>query len=124
VLLENEAAMRLVAGAAREPVLALVRRALAAPASLAEPVVLPGVSGRPVVRVSIVRWMDEIAGAVVTVSGAGVRGGGDAALRDLERAAILDALARAGGNVTAAAAELGISRATVYRRLRTYRVLG
>ncbi len=44
-------------------------------------------------------------------------------LREVERAAIMGAIQRAGGNVSAAAEELGISRATIYRRLRTYRVL-
>ncbi|MGE4425342.1 MAG: helix-turn-helix domain-containing protein [Solirubrobacteraceae bacterium] len=44
-------------------------------------------------------------------------------LHDLERDAIARALRDADGNVTAAAAALGISRATVYRRLRTYRAL-
>lgn len=53
----------------------------------------------------------------------GTRSAG-ARLRELEREAISAALEAAGGNVTAAAAELGISRATLYRRLRTYKVLG
>lgn len=42
----------------------------------------------------------------------------------LERQAILDALARNGGNRTAAAAELGISRRTLYNRLANYRHTG
>jgi len=45
-------------------------------------------------------------------------------LHDLERDAILRAVDAAGGNVTVAADALGISRATVYRRLRSYRLLG
>jgi transcriptional regulator with GAF, ATPase, and Fis domain len=38
-------------------------------------------------------------------------------LRELERLAIAQALERAGGNVDAAARQLGIGRATIYRRL-------
>jgi DNA-binding NtrC family response regulator len=37
-----------------------------------------------------------------------------------ERAAILDALRRHGGNKARAAAALGIARATLYRKLREY----
>jgi len=44
-------------------------------------------------------------------------------LREIERAAISGALARNGGNVTRAARELGIGRATLHRRLRAYRLL-
>jgi len=40
------------------------------------------------------------------------------ALQRLEMEAIVAALARVGSNVTAAAAELGVSRSTLYRRLR------
>jgi transcriptional regulator of acetoin/glycerol metabolism len=45
-------------------------------------------------------------------------------LRDVEREAITGALERNGGNVTRAAKELGIGRATLHRRLRAYRLLG
>ena len=45
-------------------------------------------------------------------------------LRDLERGAIMRALDDAGGQVELAAERLGISRATLYRRLRGYRALG
>ena len=45
-------------------------------------------------------------------------------LHDIERAAIVGALARNGGNVTRTAKELGIGRATLHRRLRAYRLLG
>ncbi|WP_425472516.1 helix-turn-helix domain-containing protein [Streptomyces hawaiiensis] len=38
-----------------------------------------------------------------------------------ERAAILEALRRHGGNKARAAAALGIGRATLYRKLRGYR---
>ncbi len=44
-------------------------------------------------------------------------------LRDIEREAINAALERAGGNVSRAAKELGIGRATLHRRLRGYRLL-
>jgi transcriptional regulator of acetoin/glycerol metabolism len=46
-----------------------------------------------------------------------------ASLRDIERAAIEAALQRTGGNVSQAARELGIGRATLHRRLRDYRLL-
>lgn len=39
-----------------------------------------------------------------------------------ERAAIIDALQNAGGNRTRAAAQLGIGRTTLYRKIRTYRI--
>ncbi|MEI6386087.1 MAG: sigma-54 dependent transcriptional regulator, partial [Spirochaetota bacterium] len=45
----------------------------------------------------------------------------DPRLSDLEKAAIDRALAVAGGDVGAAAVQLGISRATLYRRLKSYR---
>jgi transcriptional regulator of acetoin/glycerol metabolism len=45
-------------------------------------------------------------------------------LQDIERDAIVGALARNGGNVTRTAKELGIGRATLHRRLRAYRLLG
>lgn len=41
-------------------------------------------------------------------------------LEDLERQAIQAALAASGGSMTAAAARLGISRSTLYRKLSTY----
>jgi transcriptional regulator of acetoin/glycerol metabolism len=44
-------------------------------------------------------------------------------LRELEREAIESALERSGGNVSRAATELGIGRATLNRRLRTYRLM-
>lgn len=43
-----------------------------------------------------------------------------ATLADLERAAIFEALRRHGGNRSAAAAELGISRRTLYNKLDEY----
>lgn len=45
-------------------------------------------------------------------------------LREIERAAIDGALSRNGGNVTRAARELGVGRATLHRRLRAYRLIG
>ena len=53
--------------------------------------------------------------------GAGAPAGGN--LRDVEREAINAALQRTGGNVSRAARELGIGRATLHRRLRAYRLL-
>lgn len=47
-----------------------------------------------------------------------------ATLADLERCAILDALRRHQGNRTAAAAELGISRRTLYNKLSEYEKRG
>jgi transcriptional regulator of acetoin/glycerol metabolism len=44
-------------------------------------------------------------------------------LREIEREAINSALERSGGNVSRAAKELGIGRATLHRRLRAYRLL-
>jgi transcriptional regulator of acetoin/glycerol metabolism len=44
-------------------------------------------------------------------------------LREIEREAITTALERNGGNVSRAARELGIGRATLHRRLRAYRLL-
>ena len=44
--------------------------------------------------------------------------GGSQTLRDLEMRAIYDALERFGGNTQQAAKALGISRATLYRRLK------
>ncbi len=46
----------------------------------------------------------------------------DPRLSDLEKAAIDRALATSGGDVGAAAVQLGISRATLYRRLKRYRI--
>jgi transcriptional regulator of acetoin/glycerol metabolism len=48
-------------------------------------------------------------------------GGSAAAIKDLdqaERVAVQQALARSAGNVSAAAQALGISRATLHRKLR------
>jgi transcriptional regulator of acetoin/glycerol metabolism len=45
-------------------------------------------------------------------------------LRDVEREAIERALTQTGGNVSRAADILGISRSTLHRRLRSYRLVG
>jgi DNA-binding NtrC family response regulator len=45
-------------------------------------------------------------------------------LRNIERDAIERALAQTGGNVSRAADLLGISRSTLHRRLRSYRLVG
>lgn len=44
------------------------------------------------------------------------------ALEQLEREALVEALTRCGGRVTEAARDLGLSRATAYRRVRHYRI--
>lgn len=123
VVLENDAAAHRLLGPAREAVLGIARTALAGPFDVAETLTVPGLRARLGVRVTIVRWQDDVAGAVATVDALPVPDR-DSTLRDLERELILATLDRLGGNVTAAAAELGISRATLYRRLQTYRVLG
>jgi two-component system response regulator HydG len=46
----------------------------------------------------------------------------DQAVRAVERQAILDALERAGGSPTKAAALLGISRASIYNKLKEYEI--
>jgi transcriptional regulator of acetoin/glycerol metabolism len=43
---------------------------------------------------------------------------------DAERAVVIGALAQAQGNVTAAAASLGISRATLHRKIRSLQLKG
>jgi DNA-binding NtrC family response regulator len=55
--------------------------------------------------------------APVVVSPAPVAG---ATLAELERRAIEQALARHGGNVTHAAADLGITRTSLYRRMEKH----
>ena len=45
------------------------------------------------------------------------RGDGPLGFQKAERAAVVRALARAGGNVSGAARALGIGRATLYRRM-------
>ncbi|WP_320671206.1 helix-turn-helix domain-containing protein [Patulibacter defluvii] len=76
----------------------------------------------PAVAALVARAAREVEAAVRAGLLAEDRSGG-ARLHDLERQAILRALDAAGGDPTAAAAALGISRATVYRRLRAYRAL-
>ena len=41
-------------------------------------------------------------------------------LEDWQRILVIEALRRTGGSVPSAAAELGISRATLYRKLELY----
>jgi transcriptional regulator of acetoin/glycerol metabolism len=55
-------------------------------------------------------------GEAVFVSGNGLAG----TLAEQEREAILEALAATGGRLAEAARKLGISRTTLWRRLRTY----
>ena len=42
-------------------------------------------------------------------------------IEDLEKQALMDALKRNNGKISQAARELGISRATIYRRIKKYR---
>ncbi|NIO09355.1 MAG: helix-turn-helix domain-containing protein [Deltaproteobacteria bacterium] len=43
-------------------------------------------------------------------------------LKELERRAIVDALTQVGYNATQTAKQLGISKATLYRKLKEYRI--
>src|SRR5262245_50504340 len=52
------------------------------------------------------------------------RGGGEQSLEDAERVVIEKALARHAGDVRAAAAQLGLSRSALYRRLQAYGIRG
>lgn len=64
-----------------------------------------------------------LAGATGAASAAGAGGGDDGeptTLIELERRAIAAALARHGGNVTHAAADLGITRTSLYRRMEKH----
>jgi two-component system, NtrC family, response regulator HydG len=56
------------------------------------------------------------------VPGRGLKRMVDDAVRAVERQAILDALERAGGSPTKAAALLGISRASIYNKLKEYEI--
>ncbi|MDO5371773.1 helix-turn-helix domain-containing protein, partial [Paracoccus sp. (in: a-proteobacteria)] len=49
-------------------------------------------------------------------------GGGEGGFDRAERAAVIRALARVEGNVTAAARALGVGRATLYRRMGRLRI--
>jgi transcriptional regulator of acetoin/glycerol metabolism len=72
------------------------------------------------------------AGSIIGVDALGLHpamtraapGSAAGSLQDVEREAIMQALARTGDNVTKAAKELGIGRATLHRRLRAYRLRG
>ena len=57
-------------------------------------------------------------------AGADAAGAAGKTLDEVEREHILAALARNGGNRTATAAELGISRRTLYYKLEGYQKLG
>jgi transcriptional regulator of acetoin/glycerol metabolism len=61
--------------------------------------------------------MPAASGPAETIPGAGRFAAGGVKLRELEMSAIEQTLDRLGGNVSAAARELGVSRNTIYRRL-------
>ena len=60
---------------------------------------------------------DERIAAQLPASDLLTPGGAEADLREAERGAVRRALARSGGNVSAAARALGVSRATLHRKL-------
>ncbi len=59
-------------------------------------------------------------GSAATPAGDAAVDSGDASLADLERQAIVEALERHGGNVSAVVRALRIPRSTLYRRLQAY----
>jgi len=52
----------------------------------------------------------------------GVGGASFSSLKELERQKLVQALENAGGNISTAAKDLGISRGTIYRRLKKYQI--
>jgi transcriptional regulator of acetoin/glycerol metabolism len=97
----NTAARRLLAGSRGNPLEA--RRALLARQGRSVPL----------------RDGDTTLGEAVLVGGDG-GDGGTVTLAEQERQAILDALTLTGGRLAEAARRLGISRTTLWRRLRSY----
>jgi transcriptional regulator of acetoin/glycerol metabolism len=108
----------------------------------------PDLGARPVVRpeaheaLAAQPWPGNVRQLHNTLDAAALRGGtvigveslqldgrsgpaaaGSGSLREIEREAINAALQRSGGNVSRAAKDLGIGRATLHRRLRAYRLL-
>ena len=70
-----------------------------------------------VVSEDLLLLVDEPAGATPVVAGAAVTGGQGRLLRDVVHRHIVDVLAAVGGNKRRAARELGVSRATLDRKL-------
>jgi two-component system, response regulator RegA len=71
-------------------------------------------------RIRSVGEVEEEKEVVVKTEGAEVGSGADVTLQSVERQHILQSLARNGGNRTATAAELGISRRTLQYKLLEY----
>lgn len=71
---------------------------------------------------STVRQLDGYLQAIADRRDGSTSGPRLTSLEELEREAVLDALDRHGGRVEAAGRELGLSRATMYRRVRRYRI--
>jgi transcriptional regulator of acetoin/glycerol metabolism len=59
-------------------------------------------------------------GEAVLIAGNGATTNGASTLAERERQAIIEALAATGGRLAESARRLGISRTTLWRRLRTY----
>ena len=120
---------RMLAGVGHSDVVALVALAgvaLRTGEGLASP--LPLTVGETMVVVDLVRSDQELIGAVVSMSLPETRPdlsivrplAAPETLQDVEREAIVAALARTGGNISRAATELQISRSTLHRRLQRY----
>ena len=60
------------------------------------------------------------AGATLSPGDSPLNGGSAASLESIERQTIADTLARHNGNISRAAAALGITRQTLYRKLAKY----
>jgi transcriptional regulator of acetoin/glycerol metabolism len=85
----------------------------------AMPIDVPLWSGLRLHAVSVSRGQEKDG----TPSQWGMLGGDHQSLRDVETAIIRKAVTQAKGNVMQAARELGISRATVYRKLGNKKML-
>ncbi len=66
-------------------------------------------------------FLEELSGEGERLEGGGVAFGGEADLKALRSSAVAAALERNGGNVSAAARSLGVSRNTIYRAVRSLR---
>jgi transcriptional regulator of acetoin/glycerol metabolism len=120
---------RMLTGVGHHDVLALVAFAgVALRGSESVAAELPLAIGTTTVVADLVRSDGDVIGAVVSMALPGVTGelsivrplAVPETLEAVEREAIVSALARNGGNISKAAAELQISRSTLHRRLRSY----